>query len=159
MVLRMESLSPPINADSWLRSPPITSFKPGSVYVFEFWATWCMPCIAAMSHLVQLQEKYKDCGSQVVGVAARERARTADDARTKLTAWLTKNLPHLNDPIAFDYTGEMNKLWLDPSFPYESPTSFAVDRDGYIASMGHAMQLDDAFPKVLDGNWRASDGI
>ncbi|ANW02961.1 hypothetical protein LMTR13_25170 [Bradyrhizobium icense] len=114
--------------------------------------------MAAMSHLVLRQEKYKDGGLQVVGVAAHERARTADDARTKLTTWLTKNLPNLNYRIAFDYTQEMNKLWVDPSFPCESPTSFVVHRDGYIAFMGHAMQLDDVLPKVLDGIWRASDG-
>ncbi|UPJ47772.1 TlpA family protein disulfide reductase [Bradyrhizobium sp. 200] len=156
MVLRMESLSPPINVDS--RGPPLMSFQPGSVYVVEFWATWCMPFIAAMFHLVQLQEKYKDGGLQVLGVAAHERARTADDTRTKLTAWLTKNLPNLNYRIAFDYTGEMNKLRLDRSCSCESPTSLVIDRDGYIASMDDAMQLDDVLSKVLDRIWRASDG-
>ncbi len=120
MVLRVKSLAPPINVESWLRGQPLMSFQPGKVYIIEFWATWCMPCMAAMPHLVQLQEKYEDSGLQVVGVAAHERARTADEARTKLNAWLTKNLPNLNYRIAFDYTGEMNKLWMEPSFSYEN---------------------------------------
>ncbi|OWK24524.1 hypothetical protein AJ87_21560 [Rhizobium yanglingense] len=61
-------------------------------------------------HLMQLQEKYKDSGLEVVGVAANEQAPTADEARSKLYAWLTENFPNLNYRIAFDHAGEMNKL-------------------------------------------------
>ncbi|RWK66550.1 UbiA family prenyltransferase [Mesorhizobium sp.] len=157
MVLDMESFAPPIKVESWLRGQPLTSFQRGNVYVVEFWATWCMPCMAAMSYLVQLQEKYKDSGLQVIGVAAHEHARTVDDARTELNAWLTKNLPNLNYRIAFDHTGELSKLWIGASFSCEIPTSFVVDRDGYIAFRGHAMQLDHVLPKVLNGVWRTSD--
>ncbi|WFU14581.1 UbiA family prenyltransferase [Bradyrhizobium sp. CB3481] len=157
MVLRVGSLAPSIKAESWLRGQPLTSFQPGTVYIIEFWATWCMPCMATMPHLVQLQEKYENSGLQVVGVAARERARTADEARTSLEAWLTENLPDVNYRIAFDYTGEMNKLWIEPSFSCGIPISFAVDRDGYIAFIGRPMQLDDILPKVLDGIWRTSN--
>ncbi|TIU41856.1 MAG: TlpA family protein disulfide reductase, partial [Mesorhizobium sp.] len=136
MVLRMKSSAPPIKVENWLRGQPLTSFQRGNVYVVEFWATWCMPCMAAMSHLVQLQEKYKDSGLQVIGVAAHEHARTVADARTKLNAWLTKNHPNMNYRIAFDYTGEMSKLWIGASSSCEIPTSFVVDRDGYIAFRG-----------------------
>ncbi|GGI31183.1 hypothetical protein GCM10010987_63150 [Bradyrhizobium guangdongense] len=71
---------------------------------------------AAMPYLVQLQEKYKDCGVEVIGVACGEEAPTADEARTKLEAWLTETSPKLNYRIAFDFTGEMKQLWGDPSF-------------------------------------------
>ncbi|WP_225673074.1 TlpA disulfide reductase family protein [Bradyrhizobium hereditatis] len=156
-VVGLESPAPPIKVENWLRGQPLTSFQPGKVYIVEFWATWCAPCVAALSHLVQLQEKYKDSGVEIVGLAARERARTADDARSKLDAWLTEKLPNLNYRIGFDYTGEMNKLWMDPSFSVGTPTSFVVDRDGHIAFIGSSMQLDDVLPKILSGSWRTSD--
>jgi len=38
-----------------------------------------------MPHLVQLQEKYKDSGLELLGVAAYEQAPTADEARTSWT--------------------------------------------------------------------------
>ncbi|OCK54152.1 alkyl hydroperoxide reductase [Bradyrhizobium sp. LMTR 3] len=156
-MLRMESPAPPIKVENWLRGQPLTSFQPGKVYIVEFWATWCGPCVAAMPHLVQLQERYKDSGVEVLGVAACERARTADEARANLDAWLTEKFSNLNYRIGFDYTGNMNKLWMDPSFSVGIPTSFVVDRDGHIAFIGSPTRLDDVLPKILNGGWRTSD--
>ncbi|MET2832823.1 TlpA disulfide reductase family protein [Mesorhizobium shangrilense] len=157
MVLRMESPAPSIKVEDWLRGEPLTNLQPGKVYIVEFWATWCGPCVAAMPHLVQLQDKYKDSGLEVIGVAADEQAPTADEARTKLDAWLSEKYSNLNYRIAFDHTGEMNKLWKEPSFSVGIPASFVVDRDGHIAFIGHPMQLDEVLPKVLAGSWRTSD--
>ncbi|WP_434725509.1 TlpA disulfide reductase family protein [Mesorhizobium sp. RIZ17] len=157
MVLQIESPAPSIEVETWLRGDPLTNFQPGKVYIVEFLATWCEPCVAAMRHLVQLQEKYKDSGLEVVGVAASEDAPTAAEARAKLDAWLTEKCSNLNYRIAFDQTGEMNKLWMEPSLSVGIPTSFAVDRDGKIAFIGDTMKLDDVLPKVFNGSWRRSD--
>ncbi|MCA1457297.1 TlpA family protein disulfide reductase [Bradyrhizobium sp. BRP22] len=157
MALGLESPAPPIKVENWLRGQPLTSFQPGKVYIVEFWATWCAPCVAALSDLVQLQEKYRDSGVEVVGIAALERAQTADKARSKLDAWLTEKLPNLNYRIGFDYIGEMDKLWMDPSFSVGIPTSFVVDRDGHIAFIGFPAKLADVLPKILSGSWRTSD--
>ncbi|MES0138984.1 TlpA family protein disulfide reductase [Mesorhizobium sp. M0016] len=157
MVLQMESPAPSIKVEYWLRGEPLTNFQPGKVYIVEFWATWCGPCVSAMPHLMQLQEKYRDSGLEVVGIAADENAPTAVEARTKLDAWLTEKCPNLKYRIAFDHTGEMNKLWTEPSFSVAIPTSFVVDRDGHIAFIGHPTELDEVLPKVLNGSWRTSD--
>ncbi|MER9838260.1 TlpA family protein disulfide reductase [Mesorhizobium sp. M0145] len=157
MVLRMESPAPSIKVENWLRGEPLTNFQPGKVYIVEFWATWCGPCVSAMPHLMQLQEKYKDSGLEVLGIAADEDAPTAVEARTKLDAWLTEKCSNLNYRIAFDYTGKMNMLWMEPSFSVGIPTSFIVDRDGHIAFIGHPSQLDEFLPKVLNGSWRTSN--
>jgi thiol-disulfide isomerase/thioredoxin len=37
--------------------------------VLDFWATWCLPCIAEIPSLNRLQEKYASRGVKVVGVA------------------------------------------------------------------------------------------
>ncbi|WP_349253674.1 TlpA disulfide reductase family protein [Bradyrhizobium sp. CB82] len=157
MVLGLESPAPPIKVENWLRGQPLSSFQPGIVYIVEFWATWCPPCVAAVPGLVQLQEKYKKSAVEVLGLAAHEHAETADEAREKLDAWLTENVPNLNYRIGLDYTREMGKLWLDPSSSVGIPTSFVVDRDGRIAFVGLPTQLDDVLPKILTGSWRSSD--
>ncbi|WP_157088228.1 TlpA disulfide reductase family protein [Bradyrhizobium jicamae] len=154
MVLRIGSEAPPIKVESWLRGQPLTNFQPGKVYIVEFWATWCKSCVAAMPHLVQLQEKYRDSGLQVVGVAAREKAPTADEARVTLDAWLTEKFANLNFRIAIDHTGEMNKLWMEPSSYLGIPSSFVVDCNGHIAFIGHPMLLDDVLPRMFKRTWR-----
>ncbi|WP_024521125.1 TlpA disulfide reductase family protein [Bradyrhizobium sp. Tv2a-2] len=157
MVLRIESPAPPIKVESWLRGQPLNGFQPGKVYILEFWATWCAPCVATMPHLGELQEKYRDSGLDVVAIAASEQAPTTDEARTKLDAWLTQNVPKLNYRIAFDGAREMYAHWMEASSTSAIPATFVVDRDGRIAFIGNPAQLDDILPKVLKGIWRASD--
>lgn len=157
MVLHMETPAPPILVESWLRGQPLKKFQRGKVYIIEFWATWCAPCVTAMANLAQLQEKYKGSAIEIVGVAAHERAATADEARTNLDAWLTEKLSSLNYRIGFDYTGKMNRLWLNASRSVGIPTSFVVDRDRHIAFIGRPTQLHEVMPKVLNGVWRTSD--
>ncbi|ESY62808.1 alkyl hydroperoxide reductase [Mesorhizobium sp. LNHC252B00] len=157
MMLRMGSPAPSIKVEDWLRGKPLANFQPGKVYIVEFWASWCELCAAEMLDLMQLQEKYRDSGLEVVAVAANEDAPTAVETRSKLDAWLTEKCANLNYRIAFDYTGEMKKLSMKPSFCVGIPTSFVVDRDGCIAFIGHPSQLGEVLPKVLNGSWRTSN--
>ena len=58
--LRVGDKAPPIEVEAFLRGEPFEAFEAGRVYVLEFWATWCGPCIGAMPHLSELQARYKD---------------------------------------------------------------------------------------------------
>ena len=40
----------------------------GNVLVFDFWATWCPPCVRAMPGLNELAGEFKDQGLKVVGI-------------------------------------------------------------------------------------------
>ncbi|MDE5446272.1 redoxin domain-containing protein [Bradyrhizobium hipponense] len=156
-MLCLASPAPSLKVENWLRGEPLTNFEPGKLYIVEFWATWCGPCVGMMPHLIELQAKYKDEGLEVVGIADREEAPTADEARAKLDAWLTEKFSNLNYRIGFDSTGEMKKLWMDASSSLGVPTSFVVDRDGHIAFIGHAIHIDDVLPKIINCTWRSSD--
>ncbi|CDX38103.1 Redoxin domain-containing protein [Mesorhizobium plurifarium] len=157
MALQMEPQAPPIKVETWPGGEPLARFQPGKVYVVEFWPTWCGPCTAAALQLGQVQEKYKDAGVEVIGVAADENASSPVEARAKLGAWLAERCPGPNYRIAFHPTGEMNKLWREHSSSIGIPTSFVIDRDGHIAFIGHPRHLDEVLPKVLNGSWHASD--
>ena len=72
--LDVGSPAPELDVEYWLsrgtgnRFPKVTKFEPGKVYVVEFWATWCPPCIASMPHLSQLQNKYAD-SVQIISIS------------------------------------------------------------------------------------------
>ena len=42
--------------------------KKGKVLLVNLWATWCTPCVAEMPHLVEMQDKFKDQGFEIIGL-------------------------------------------------------------------------------------------
>ena len=40
----------------------------GKVVVVDFWATWCVPCLAEIPHYNEMRERLKDQGVEFVGV-------------------------------------------------------------------------------------------
>lgn len=58
----------------WLQGTPVKEWEKDKVYIFEFWATWCGPCLAAMPHMEQLHQAFKDNpGMQIIGVNVMDR--------------------------------------------------------------------------------------
>jgi len=157
MFLKMDSPAPALKVQNWLRGSPLANFRLGKVYVVHFWATWWTPCATFMHGLMQLQEKYRDRGIEVVAVAADEMAAAPDEVQAHVDAWLAEKLPRLNFRVGLDCTGEMKKLWMEASFSFGIPLSFVVDGDGCIAFIGHPAHLAYVLPKALDGSWRTSD--
>lgn len=44
------------------------SDRKGKILLVNLWAVWCGPCRAEMPHLVELQNKYRDQGFEVIGL-------------------------------------------------------------------------------------------
>jgi thiol-disulfide isomerase/thioredoxin len=49
----------------------------GKVVLYDFWATWCAPCRAQFPQLVQLEEKLRSRGVEVVTISADDREHQA----------------------------------------------------------------------------------
>ncbi|MDW9701868.1 redoxin domain-containing protein [Sinorhizobium meliloti] len=157
MFLIMDIPAPALKVQNWLRGSPLANFQLGKLYVVHFWATWWTPCATFMHELMQLQEKYRDRGVEVVAVAAHEMPAAGDEVQTHVDAWLMEKFPQLNFRVGLDRTGELRKLWMEPSFSSGIQTSFVIDRDSHIAFIGGPTDLDSVLPQVLDGSWRTSD--
>ncbi|MFN9853729.1 MAG: TlpA family protein disulfide reductase [Planctomycetota bacterium] len=75
-LLTIGSDAPALDVEHWVQDGEgkfgkVTKFEKGKVYVVEFWATWCPPCIKSIPHLTKLQKKHKNI--VVLGVAGSER--------------------------------------------------------------------------------------
>ena len=55
----------------------------GNVLVFDFWATWCPPCVAAMPGLNELAEEMKDQGVKVVAITRTKRRTSSRGSSTR----------------------------------------------------------------------------
>ncbi len=44
----------------------------GKVVLVNLWATWCGPCRGEMPHFIELQDKYRDQGFEVIGLDVDE---------------------------------------------------------------------------------------
>jgi len=91
----------------------------GKVVLLDFWATWCPPCRAAIPHLVELQNKYRADGLDVVGM-------NMDQDPEDLVSFLQSNT--VNYPI-LKVTDEVRLAYGGIS---SIPVTFLVDRQGRV---------------------------
>ena len=151
------SVAPDLNVESWLskgngdRFPEVTKFEAGKVYIVEFWATWCPPCVASMPHLSELQEKYEAKGVQVISItdepleevsAFLQRQVRSDPSKTY--AELTKNYCLTTDP-----DGSSHFSYTEASGVPGIPAAFLIGKSGKIEWIGHPVEIDEPLELVV----------
>lgn len=149
--LKVGDPAPPIVVRKWIKGTPVTQFQSGMVYVVEFWATWCGPCQAAMPHLSDLAEKYKD-KAIVLSIDVKEDKKT--DFLPKVERLVKYSGDRMRYTIAVDATGDiMEKTWLNAIGSNGIPELFIIDQQGKIAWHGHPNFVDDVLEAVVNGNY------
>lgn len=147
--------APALKATKWLQGDEIRKFEPGKVYVVEFWATWCGPCIAFMPHLAGLQAEYKDKGVTVIGFTTRDLGGQPGNSAEAVAAFVKKRGPGLKYTFAYADDPAAADAWLKAAGRTGIPCTFVVDKTGRIAYIGHPMYLPLVLPKVVAGTERA----
>jgi len=62
--------APTINVRQWITpNPPDIKNLKNTVYLLEFWATWCKPCVRNIPHLMDIQNKYGRLGLEIVALS------------------------------------------------------------------------------------------
>ncbi len=161
--LTIGSSAPSINVEHWVhngegRFSKVENFESGKVYIVEFWATWCGPCIASMPHIVEVQNKYADKGVQLVSIS--------DEKLEVVEKFLEKKLPNPKEDGPSTY-GELTKSYCLTADPDKSvhkdymtaaerhgiPCCFIVGKDAKIEWIGHPMRMDEPLEQVVEGTW------
>jgi len=147
--LKAGSPAPALSVENWVKGEKVDGFEKGKVYVVEFWATWCPPCVESIPHLTKLQKEHKD--AIVIGVAASERAgKDGKDERLKKVEKFVKDQgSKMAYRVAFDEDRSMSKAWMEPAGQGGIPCSFIVNHEGKIAWIGHPMEMDGPLAEAM----------
>jgi len=91
----------------------------GEVVVVEYWATWCLPCVAAIPHLNQV-------AAELAGEPVRFIAVT-DEPRDVVAPFLAEK------PIAGWIGLDLDRSTFDTFWVGSLPRTFVIDAEGHVA--------------------------
>lgn len=155
--LKLGDAAPKIEVEKFLKGSPVNAFEGGKVYVVEFWATWCKPCIKAFPHLSELQKKYAAKGVTFIGINIWD-GDEAEDFNAELLSTVESFVAGQGDRMSYTvaYDGGAKKMeqgYMQASGQDGIPTAFAVDQRGRIAWIGHPEEIDEPLEQIVAGKW------
>ncbi|MFZ4080426.1 MAG: redoxin family protein [Pirellula sp.] len=160
-LLTIGSDAPALDVEHWVQNGEgkfgkVTKFEKDKVYVVEFWATWCGPCVASMPHIVETQKKYAEKGVQIVSIS--------NEPKETVEEFLDRKVPRSEKEMTFrdltksyclttDPDGSVNASYMEAAGQNGIPCAFIVGKDGKIEWIGHPMQMDEPLKSVVEGKW------
>lgn len=185
--LSIGSDAPALDVEHWVQNgngkfKPVTKFANGKVYVVEFWATWCGPCISSMPHIVELQKDYADKGVQVISIsdedletveqflegevrggkkvaprkdkaAVKDKADDEDKAADKEDKPMTYKELTSSYCLTADPDRSVHIDYMESAGQNGIPTAFIVGKDQKIEWIGHPMSMDEPLAAIVAGTW------
>ena len=102
--------------------------KKGKVVLINLWGIWCAPCIKEMPHLIEMQDKFRDKGFEIIGL------NVGDEDLEKESA---ENIKAFAEKMKLNYQlgwaeDAFYKGLLDVSKFPGVPQSFLLDREGRL---------------------------
>lgn len=123
----------------------------GKVVVLNFWATWCGPCKIEIPWFMEFEQKHKDQGFAVLGVAMD------DDGWDAVKPFLESQ--RINYRVVMG-TPEIGELYGGVE---SLPTTFMIDREGRIAQVHVGLvgkrEYQDDIDRLLGGAGAARAGM
>jgi thiol-disulfide isomerase/thioredoxin len=141
--------------DSTGKTVKLSDFR-GKVVLLNFWATWCGPCKMEVPWFMEFEQKHKDQGLVVLGVAMDDDGW--DVVKPYLERYRVNYRVVMGTPEVADLYGGVESL----------PTTFLLDREGRVARthIGLVSKKDyqDDIDQLLgvpatSGDQRAGSGV
>lgn len=148
--------APKLNVKQFVKGQPVSKFEKGKIYVVEFWATWCGPCIQTIPHVTKLQKMYKNV--TFIGVSVWE------SDQSKVVPFVKNMGPKMDYRVAMDSVpagqegskGFMSVNWMQAAGQNGIPAAFIVDKETRVAWIGHPAQMDEPLEQIVAGKFDIS---
>lgn len=138
----------PLEISEWIKGGPVSlaDGRGKTVYVVEFWATWCPPCRTSIPHLTELQKKFKSKNVVVIGIS--------DETTAKVKPFVEKMGDQMDYVVALDNQRKTSQGYMAAFQQNGIPHAFIVDQQGRVVWHGHPMAgLDEAVDQVVQGKF------
>ena len=130
-----------------LQGEAVTKLDDSKTYLFEFWATWCGPCVAQVPHVDHLHRTFGPKGPVVLATSVWE------DDQAKPAAFVKSKGEKMSYRVGFDADKAMATQWLEAAGANGIPHAFLVQK-GKVIWQGHPGELtDEMVASVLDGSY------
>jgi thiol-disulfide isomerase/thioredoxin len=109
----------------------LTSFTAiqSDIIILDFFGTWCVPCINALPHLKELQEKFKNKISILL---------LSNEKKARLEKFVTTRQP-FPFPVVVDEENVITDLFSPPSYPY----TIVINKERKIIALTDAAGLTE----------------
>ena len=145
--LTVGSPAPEARPKVMIQGEAVGKLDDSKTYLFEFWATWCGPCVQMVPHLNELNKAFGPKGLVVLGTSVWE------DDQAKVAAFVKARGDKMGYRVGFDADKAMAKGWLEAAGVDGIPHAFVVQK-GKVVWTGHPGQLTDKLvASFLDGTY------
>ncbi len=141
--LELGQKAPPVKV-KWVHGKGKDPAKPDgkSIYVVEFWATWCGPCRKSIPHLNAMQDRFKDDNVVIMGIS--------DEDEAKVKPFVDKMGMAYN--VGVDKDRKTKDVYMKGVRGI--PFAVIVNKDGKVAWFGHPLNgMERVLAKVVAGTF------
>ncbi len=109
------------------------------IWVADFWASWCGPCIKSMPYVKKMHQKYQDKGVKILSVSIDKK----EDAWTKALNRIRPEWTQIRIP-------GNNNVKLKKAFPFKKiPAAYIILKDGTVKTLETIYDLDNELKRLL----------
>ncbi len=155
-VLRIGDAAPPLDIAHWLKGEAVTSFQPGTVYVLEFWATWCGPCVANMEHLSEAHDRFLRDEVTVIGLSDEKLSKVVSFLVSRYGQQDARQNDRIRYSLATDPDRSVYRAYMDAAGLRGIPTVFVIGKDARVEWVGHPQEMDTVLASVVNDTWKRS---
>lgn len=140
--------APEVQVATWVKNGPVdlAKGKGKQIYVVEFWATWCGPCLQSIPHLTELQNKYRDQGVVVIGIT--------DETPAVVKPFVEKMGDKMGYAVGIDKRELTHRNYMAAFGIDGIPYAFVIDKSGALAWHGHPQSgLDRVVDRLAKGKF------
>ena len=117
----------------------------GKVVLINFWASWCTPCLKEIPALVELAQRYRARGFELVSVSLDD----PGDFEVIVVPFLNRRFPDFVSYARLDPDMDTVVSVVDTAWNEILPSSYILDRDGSVAEQIQGGQPIDVFEAAV----------